>query len=200
MAKCASCGERKGNRFCPGMNVSICSLCCGTKREKEILCDGACPYLKKGKAYQLGREIEKKVTSDLQAETSDVFEMDDVAAFAMSLERYFVGQFYGDPEASDNLIYEALTKIYAFQKGALTGLEAENKSEKSIFKKFGEVNQKFSNLSEELKARAILRIIKSVRSSSSSVLGNRNYLEMIYSQHSGKGKWAALFQKLESAG
>jgi hypothetical protein len=126
--------------------------------------------------------------------------MDDVAAFAMSLERYFVGQFYGDPEASDNLIYEALTKIYAFQKGALTGLEAENKSEKSIFKKFGEVNQKFSNLSEELKARAILRIIKSVRSSSSSVLGNRNYLEMIYSQHSGKGKWAALFQKLESAG
>jgi hypothetical protein len=200
MAKCASCGERKGNRFCPGMNVSICSLCCGTKREKEILCDGACPYLKKGKAYQLGREIEKKVTSDLQAETSDVFEMDDVAAFAMSLERYFVGQFYGDPEASDNLIYEALTKIYAFQKGALTGLEAENKSEQSIFKKFGEVNQKFSNLSEELKARAILRIIKSVRSSSSSVLGNRNYLEMIYSQHSGKGKWAALFQKLESAG
>jgi len=200
MAKCASCGERKGSRLCPGLNASVCSLCCGTKREKEILCDGACEYLKKGKGYQLGREIEKKIISDLQAETSDVFEMDEVAAFVMPLERFFVNQFYDDKEASDNLIYEALTKIYAFQKGILPGLEGENKSEGSIFKRFKEANKKFSNLSDELKARAVLRMIKSVRSSSSNILGNRNYLEMIYSQHTGKGKWADLFQKLESPG
>jgi hypothetical protein len=200
MAKCASCSERKGDRFCPGLNANICSVCCGTKREKEILCDGACEYLKKGKAYQLDREIEKKVTEDLRAETSDVFEMSDVAAFVMALERYFVDQFYDDKEASDRHICEALSKVYAFQKGTLTGLEGENKSEKSIFKKFSEVNKRFSNLSDELKTRAILRIIKSVRSSSGSVLGNRNYLEMIYSQHTGKGKWAALFEKLESPG
>jgi hypothetical protein len=200
MAKCKSCNERKGDRLCPGLNASICSLCCGTKREKEILCDGACEYLKKGKNYQLGREIEQKITSHLQAETSDVFEMDEVAAFVMALEKFFVDQFYDDEEANDNHIYEALTKIYAFQKGILPGLEGENKSEESIFKKFNEVIKRFSNLSEELKSRAILRIIKSVRSSSSSILGNRNYLEMIYSQHTGKGKWADLFQKLESPG
>jgi hypothetical protein len=200
MAKCATCGERKGDRFCPGLNASICSLCCGTKREKEILCDRVCGYLKKGKDYQLGREIEKKIISDLQAETSDVFEMDEVAAFVMALESFFVDQFYDDKEANDHHIYEALTKIYAFQKGVLTGLEGENKSQKSIFKKVSEVTKRFSDLPEELKARAILRIIKSVRSSSSSVLGNRNYLEMIYSQHTGKGKWAALFEKLESPG
>jgi hypothetical protein len=200
MAKCATCSERQGDRFCPELKASICSLCCGTKREKEILCDGACEYLKKGKAYQLGREIEKKVTSDLQAETSDVFEMDEVAAFVMALEVFLVDQFYKDEEVSDNHIYEALTKIYASQKGILRGLEGENKSEESIFKMFSEVTKRFSNLSEELRARAILRIIKSVRSSSSVILGNRNYLEMIYSQHTGKGKWAALFQKLESSG
>ena len=200
MAKCATCGERKGNRFCPGLNASICSLCCGTKREKEILCDGAGEYLKKGKDYQLGREIEKKIISDLQAETSDVFEMDEVAAFVMPLERFFVDQFYHDKEARDNHIYEALTKIYAFQKGILPGLEGENKFEEFIFKKFNELTKRFSNLSGELKARAILRIIKSVRSSSRGILGNRNYLEMIYSQHTGKGKWAHLFQKLESTG
>ena len=200
MAKCASCGERKGSRPCPELNASICSLCCGTKREKEILCDGACEYLKKGKNYQLGREIEQKITSDLQAETSDVFEMDEVAAFVMALEKFFVDQFYDDEEANDHHIYEALTKIYAFQKGILPGLEGENKSEESIFKKFNEVIKRFSNLSEELKSRAILRIIKSVRSSSRGILGNRNYLEMIYSQHTGKGKWADLFQKLESPG
>ena len=198
MAKCKSCNERKGDRFCPRLNASICSLCCRTKREKEILCDGGCEYRKKGKNYQLGREIEKKITSDLQAETSDVFEMDEVAAFVMALEKFLVDQFYDDEEANDDHIYEALTKIYAFQKGILPGLEGENKSEESIFKKFNEVIKRFSNLSEELKSRAILRMIKSVRSSSSSILGNRNYLEMIYSQHTGKGKWADLFQKLES--
>jgi hypothetical protein len=200
MAKCASCGERKGNRFCPGLNVSICSLCCGTKREKEILCVEVCEYLRKGKDYQLNREIDKKISSDLQAETSDVFEIDEVAALVTPLERFFVNQFYPDKEARDNHIYEALTKIYAFQKGILPPLEGENQTEELIFEKFNEVNRRASSLSDDLKARAILRIIKSIRSSSSGVLGNRNYLEMIYSQHTGKGKWADLFRKLESTG
>jgi hypothetical protein len=200
MAKCASCGDRKGNRFCPGLNASICSLCCGSKREKEILCIEACEYLKKGKDYQLNREIDKKISSDLQAETADVFEMEEVADFVMLLERFFVDRFYPDEEAHDNRIYEALTRIYAFRKGILSGLKGENASEELIFEKFNEVNKGFSNLSDDLKARAILRIIKSIRSSSSGVLGNRNYLEMIYSQHTGKGKWAHLFQKLESDG
>ncbi|HVP77300.1 MAG TPA: hypothetical protein VMV04_05355 [Thermodesulfobacteriota bacterium] len=200
MAKCASCGERKGDRLCPRLKASLCSLCCGTKREKEILCVEACEYLNKGKEYQLGREIDKKISADLQAEKVDVFEIDEVAAFAMDLEKFFVDQLYPEQEARDYQIYEALARIYAFQIGAVRGLAGENKFEKSVFKKFNEVNKRFSNLSNELKAKAILRMIKSVRSSSSRVLGNRNYLEMIYSQHTGKGKWAELFQKLESEG
>jgi hypothetical protein len=200
MAKCASCGERKGNRFCPGRNASICSLCCGTKREKEILCVETCEYLRKGKVDQHSREIEKKISSDLQAETSDVFEIDEAAALVMPMERFFVNQFYPDKEACDHHIYEALTKIYAFQKGIIPALEGENKTEALIFKRFNEVERRASGLSDDLKARVILRIIKSIRSSSRGVLGNRNYLEMIYSQHTGKGKWAALFRKLESTG
>ncbi len=199
MAKCRSCDERQGNRFCPGLNSSICSVCCGAKREKEILCHEACEYLKKGKDDPLGREIDKKISSDLQAETTDVFEMDEVAAFVMPLERFFIDQFYQDKETRDNHIYDALTRIYAFQKGMIPRLEGEKKSEELIFKKFNEINKRFCNFSDGLKGRAILRIIKSIRSSSSGVLGNRNYLEMIYSQHTGKGKWADLFQKLESS-
>ena len=200
MAKCASCGERKGNRFCPGLNASICSPCCGTKRDKEILCVEACEYLKKGKDYQLGREIDKKIASDLRAESTDIFDMEEGAAFAMALEKFFVGQFYHDQEVNDIRINEALAKIYAFQKGILPALEGENETEELIFKKFSEVNQRFSNLSDGFKARGILRIIKSIRSSSGAALGNRNYLEMIYSQHTGKGKWADLLRKLESTG
>jgi len=200
MTKCTSCGERKESRFCPGLNSRICCLCCGTKREKDIDCPESCQYLKSGKDYQVGREIDKRISSDLQAETADVFEMDEVAAFVMALERFFVDQFYDDQGTRDNHIKEALAKIYAFQKGITQALEGENESEEFIFRKFDELNKRFSNLSDELKARAILRIIKSIRSSSSGVLGNRNYLEMIYSQLTGKGKWANLLRKLESTG
>src|SRR4030042_4625823 len=146
MAKCSTCGERKGNRFCPGLNASICPLCCGSKREKEILCIEACEYLREGKDYQLNREIDKKISSDLQVETADVFEMEEVAAFVMPLERFFADHFYRDKEAGDNDIYEALTRIYAFQKGILPGLEGENKTEELIFKKFSEVNRRASSL------------------------------------------------------
>jgi len=200
MAKCSSCGERKGNRFCPGLNANICSLCCGTKREKEIHCLESCQYLKSGKDYQLGRKIDKRISSDLHAETTDVFGTDEAAAFVMPLERFFIVQFYHDKEVSDLRIIESLRKIYAFQKGIIPALKGENRTEELILLKFREVNRKFSNLSDDLKARAILRIIKSIRSSSGGALGNRNYLEMIYSQHTGKGKWADLFQKLESTG
>jgi len=126
--------------------------------------------------------------------------MEEGAAFVMPMERFFVDRFYHDQEVNDNDINEALTKIHAFQKGIIPALEGENKTEELIFKKFTGVNQKFSNLSDSLKARAILRIIKSIRASSGGALGNRNYLEMVYSQHTGKGKWADLFRKLESEG
>ena len=198
MGKCTSCGERKGNRFCPALKAGICSLCCGEKREKEILCSETCEYLSKGKDYQLGREIEKRINSDLRSESADVFEMEEVVAFVMSLERFFVDQFYRDQEANDTRICEALTKIYAFQTKMIPGLKGENRTEELIFKKFIEISKRAPGLSERLKERAVLRVIKSIRSSSGSVLGNRNYLEMIYSQHTGKGKWADLFGKLES--
>ena len=200
MAKCASCVERKGNRLCPGLKASICSLCCGTKREKEIVCVETCEYLKKGKDYQLDREIIRRINSDLHEESTDVFQMDEVASFATSIEKFFVDEFYPDEGVNDNHIYEALGKIYAFQTGIIPALKGETKTEELIFLKFKEVNRSGSTLSDGLKARAILRIIKSIRSSSGGILGNRNYLEMIYSQHTGKGKWTDLFLKLESDG
>jgi len=146
MAKCPSCGERKMNRFCRGMNTDICSLCCGTKREKEILCPEDCEYLKKGKDYQLGREITRKISVDLQAESEDLFGTDQVADFVMPMERMFVDQFYRDTEVNDNHIYEAHGKIYAFQAGMVPVLKGETRTEEVIFKKFHEVNKRASDL------------------------------------------------------
>jgi hypothetical protein len=200
LSKCASCGERKGNRFCAALSSDICSLCCGTKRETEILCFPACDYLNKGREYQLDREISRRISSDLHAESGDVFQMEEIPSFVMPIEKFFVDRFYHDRDVNDSHVYEALTKVYAFQTGILPALKAGNKTEEMIFGKFDEVTRRCSDLPDRLRARSILRIISSIRTSSGGVLGNRNYLEMIYSQQTGKGRWAALFEKLESDG
>jgi len=50
--KCILCNQRKGKRFCPAKNTSICAQCCGEKRVTEIDCPPDCAYLFSGQAYQ----------------------------------------------------------------------------------------------------------------------------------------------------
>ena len=73
MKKCIICNQRKGNRFCPALEDNICSLCCGTERQKEITCSPGCEYLKRGKDYQLARQISKQISSSFQTEADDIF-------------------------------------------------------------------------------------------------------------------------------
>src|SRR5262245_32596773 len=52
MARCPLCTERSAKRFCPAKQTSICTVCCGTKREVEIDCPSSCVYLKSGRSYE----------------------------------------------------------------------------------------------------------------------------------------------------
>jgi len=60
MAKCAKCQKRKAKRFCIALGKSLCSLCCGLLREKEIYCPPICSFLVQHKPYQEDRMIEKR--------------------------------------------------------------------------------------------------------------------------------------------
>ena len=42
---CPSCAQRKGRRDCPALRATICTVCCGTKRQMEIACPADCVYL-----------------------------------------------------------------------------------------------------------------------------------------------------------
>jgi len=42
---CPSCGVRRARRDCPALNSTICTVCCGTKRQVEIACPSHCGYL-----------------------------------------------------------------------------------------------------------------------------------------------------------
>lgn len=42
---CPLCGRRTAKRRCPALGKTICSVCCGTKRQREIPCTPDCHYL-----------------------------------------------------------------------------------------------------------------------------------------------------------
>jgi hypothetical protein len=88
MAKCPRCNNRKAKRYCSALDESICSLCCGQLREKEVHCPATCSFLSKHKSYQERRIIEKKhVSQRLQAlEEEDLLKDERMAWLAFHVE------------------------------------------------------------------------------------------------------------------
>ena len=48
---CPICDKRKARRFCPAKGENICSVCCGTERERTIDCPSDCAYLVASRRY-----------------------------------------------------------------------------------------------------------------------------------------------------
>jgi hypothetical protein len=51
MNPCPLCGQRRARRACPGVRQTICAVCCGTKREREIACPSDCVYLSSAREH-----------------------------------------------------------------------------------------------------------------------------------------------------
>lgn len=70
------------------MGISLCSLCCGQIRQKEIHCPPNCPYLTKHSSYQEKRIIEKKTASPHRPSyrEEDIFEDERLAWLALHIE------------------------------------------------------------------------------------------------------------------
>ncbi len=60
MALCRQCQKRKAKRSCPALGSDLCSLCCGTLRERELHCPTSCRYLSEHKPYQEKRTLERR--------------------------------------------------------------------------------------------------------------------------------------------
>lgn len=60
MTVCAKCKTRIAKRPCPALRSSLCNLCCGLLREKQVQCPAACPFLGRHKPYQEKKVLEKK--------------------------------------------------------------------------------------------------------------------------------------------
>jgi hypothetical protein len=88
MKKCSRCNNRKAKRFCPALDKSLCSLCCGQVREKEVHCPTACPFLTKHKPYQEKRIVEKRYESQRlpASEGEDLLKDERMAWLAFHVE------------------------------------------------------------------------------------------------------------------
>lgn len=82
------------------MGHSICNLCCGKLREKELHCPPNCPYLSKHKSYQEKRIIEKRHSHHRYqtAGEEDVLKDERMAWLAFHVEAPLKEQ--GEKEAS----------------------------------------------------------------------------------------------------
>lgn len=199
MAKCSICNQTKGKRFCSALSSFICTACCGINREKKISCFTGCEYLEKGSTYQREREITNEINTNFNGQSKDIFNSDAggrITKFVGPLEEFFIDQFYKDSKIDDGDIYKTLVKVYLFQTERIESLKPKDKIEKLIFDKFLALDKIAKNLSKKLKAKLILRILKSIKDSSGGIFGNRNYLEMIYSRFNEDGKWSDLFRRL----
>jgi hypothetical protein len=88
MAKCKRCEKRKAKRFCPALGISLCNLCCGQIRQKEVHCPSDCPHLSKHTSYQEKRTIEKKMASSHPPsyQEGNVLEDERLAWLALHIE------------------------------------------------------------------------------------------------------------------
>jgi len=192
MFRCKFC-NKKAKRLCPSLGDYICSYCCGSKRQFEITCQVDCDYLNSGEGYQIIKEISKEIDSSFNNESEDIFQYSDEAVmFVVPLEKFFVEKFYNDLTINDNNIYNALIKLYS-HRTRNTKLVPDNKCEKIIFDKFLKLNEEFSDISNDLKSKVVLRLLKSIRVASGGIFGNRNYLDIIDSQFRSDGRWSRMF-------
>lgn len=70
------------------MGISLCSLCCGQIRQKEVHCPPNCPYLAKHASYQEKRIIERKAASPRlpSFKEENIFEDERMAWLALHVE------------------------------------------------------------------------------------------------------------------
>jgi hypothetical protein len=103
MAKCTRCDKRKAKRFCPALGQSICSLCCGQLREKEIHCPPDCPYLSQHKSYQEKRIIERQHVPHprQKLEEEDILKDERMAWLAFHIEIPLKEYAERDPSLDD---------------------------------------------------------------------------------------------------
>lgn len=199
MNKCPLCNIHKAKRLCPAINKGICSQCCGSQRLNTIDCPDDCKYLQTGKVYFAARKTRQLVRqsfNDDNVPQNDVFRDEELLNIIAPLELFFIQEFYGRYEVTDITIAGALTKIcFILGEDPSNAFVKWDPIEQKIYRKFQEIIAGQGEVPIEKQKLCLLRILKSIDRVDGGIFGNRNYLEVIFSQYSNAGQWSHMFRE-----
>lgn len=108
-ALCSRCRRRKAKRPCPALGGSLCSLCCGLARDKEVHCPSSCPFWSEHKTYQNKRAAEKSEAGPTPAPArADILLDERLAWLAAHIEFPLRVRGQEDPRLGDAEVILAL--------------------------------------------------------------------------------------------
>jgi hypothetical protein len=196
MAKCVKCDKRKGKRPCPALDRSICSLCCGQLREKEIHCPPSCSFLVQHKPYQNQRVLEKRQAERPKAFSleADILSDERLAWLVFNIEMP-IAQFAGNE--STLVDKDALLALeYAREKvekeqGLIivpdAGLQPKNELGEAIFQSLEHCQYEkkiilpgaIQTYKKEEKIRCLDRVIFAAKQISSDKIKGQSYIHQL---------------------
>lgn len=196
MAKCVKCNKRKGKRHCPALGKSICSLCCGQLREKEIHCPASCSFLAQHKPYQDQRVLEKKQAERPKAfsHETDILSDERLAWLAFNIEVPIVQFIEKEIVLVDKdalLALEYVREKVEKEQGLIivpdVGLQPKNDLGEAIFQRLQQCRYETKIIlpgisqtyTKEEKIRCLERVIFAIQQISGDNILGQSYLQQL---------------------
>jgi hypothetical protein len=193
MSLCSRCGRRKAKRDCPALGNSLCSLCCGLIRNRDIHCPESCPHLVQNKPYEERRALERSEQAPLSPRPKDdILRNERLAWLAAHIE--FPLKVFG--ERDQGLIDGQLILALEYARDKLAGagrililpgesLKPRNDLGESILENMDKCRFESvlilpgadSVYSQEERLKVLDRVLASARETARSGPGSRNYLD-----------------------
>lgn len=186
MAKCTLCNKKiKFSRKCPALNETICSTCCGSKKESEIQCTSSCNYFAEGQIKENKKQIMQLVKESFNSEYDDIYHDERMLQLAAPFEQFIFKNYYNHRDVTDEFISDCFTKIYYSLDGK-GSIYTFNEIEKDILDEFNRIAEK-TKMPVESQKLILLRMMKSVDNMTGGMFGNRMYLELLRNNFTGTG-------------
>jgi hypothetical protein len=201
MKRCSRCNNRKAKRYCPALGKSICSLCCGQIREKEVHCPVNCSFLTKHKSYQEKRIVEKRHSPQRISGTAeeDILKDERMAWLAFHIETPVKDYAEKKPSFNDREVLLALEYAkdrIAKDKGLILfpdkSLNPQNDLGEAIFQMIERcrferrviITGESQNYSKREKLKVLERIITAVKQLAGDDLEGRSYIQVVLDRFS----------------
>lgn len=196
MAKCVKCSKRKAKRYCPALGESICTLCCGVHRQREIHCPPMCSFLVKHKPYQEKRILEKRRSTHPSPPPTgtDILSDERMAWLVFNIEAPIGQMAKRDASMTDGDVLSALdyardklekeSRILITAEKTMTprnelGEAVFRSAEQCRYEKKIIVLGEIQVYKKEEKIKCLDRVILAVKQFSGGDLGGRGYLQQL---------------------